>query len=116
MVDPPIHSVALLESYGIPARLIDAVMVTHCHADHDGGTLQKILAETQCTVISTTAILKSFIRKYSLLTNLEEEFLNTLFIARPDYSAKLPTYLQRICIVCSRIAPFSQLISLQPES
>ena len=83
MVDPPIHSVALLESYGIPARLIDAVMVTHCHADHDGGTLQKILAETQCTVISTTAILKSFIRKYSLLTNLEEEFLNTLFIARP---------------------------------
>ena len=83
MVDPPIHSVALLESYGIPARLIDAVMVTHCHADHDGGTLQKILAETQCTVISTTAILNSFIRKYSLLTNLEEEFLQTLFIARP---------------------------------
>ena len=83
MVDPPLHSVTLLESYGIPARLIDAVMVTHCHADHDGGTLQKILAETQCTVISTSAILNSFIRKYSLLTNLEEEFLNTLFIARP---------------------------------
>ncbi|QDZ25583.1 guanylate cyclase [Chloropicon primus] len=83
MVDPPLNSVALLESYGIPARLIDAVMVTHCHADHDGGTLQKILAETQCTVITTTAILNSFIRKYSLLTNLEEEFLQTLFIARP---------------------------------
>jgi hypothetical protein len=39
MVDPPPHSSFLLQRYGIHPRLIKAVVLTHCHADHDAGTL-----------------------------------------------------------------------------
>ena len=45
MVDPPPHSGALLKRHGISARLMRGVILTHCHADHDAGTFQKILEE-----------------------------------------------------------------------
>ncbi len=30
---------------GVNPKLIDSVVLTHCHADHDAGTLQKIMQE-----------------------------------------------------------------------
>jgi hypothetical protein len=32
MVDPPCFSSAALEDLGIPARFIEGVILTHCHA------------------------------------------------------------------------------------
>ena len=43
MIDPPCFSTQKLKKLGIPSFLIDSVIITHCHADHDAGTLQKIL-------------------------------------------------------------------------
>jgi glyoxylase-like metal-dependent hydrolase (beta-lactamase superfamily II) len=40
MIDPPPNSAII---HGIPPSLIEAVIVTHCHADHDAGAFQKIL-------------------------------------------------------------------------
>lgn len=33
--------------------LIAGVIVTHCHADHDAGTFQKVLLDEQVNIIST---------------------------------------------------------------
>ena len=43
MVDPPPFSTYWLKKIGISSVLIDAVILSHCHADHDSGVFQKIL-------------------------------------------------------------------------
>jgi len=43
MVDPPPFSTYLLKKIGISSVLIDAVILSHCHADHDSGVFQKVL-------------------------------------------------------------------------
>jgi len=43
MVDPPPFSTHLLKKIGVSSVLIDAVILSHCHADHDSGVFQKIL-------------------------------------------------------------------------
>jgi phosphoribosyl 1,2-cyclic phosphodiesterase len=37
MVDPPLNSRGILQRSGVPSRLVDSVIITHCHADHDQG-------------------------------------------------------------------------------
>jgi len=64
MVDPPPHSSLLLRMMGIPPRLIDTLILTHCHADHDAGTLQKVLEEGQVTIMATKTVIGSFVAKY----------------------------------------------------
>ena len=44
------------------------MILTHCHADHDAGTFQKILLEQRVTVMTTKTIMASFVRKYSLVS------------------------------------------------
>eukprot|EP00163_Fabomonas_tropica_P030547 TRINITY_DN6962_c0_g1_i1.p1 TRINITY_DN6962_c0_g1~~TRINITY_DN6962_c0_g1_i1.p1 ORF type:complete len:741 (-),score=155.70 TRINITY_DN6962_c0_g1_i1:8-2230(-) len=83
MVDPPPNSGTLLARSGIPAASINAIILTHCHADHDAGTFQKILAERKVTLITTKTIMKSFVRKYSAVTGLDEELLRQLFKFKP---------------------------------
>jgi glyoxylase-like metal-dependent hydrolase (beta-lactamase superfamily II) len=50
MIDPPPFSTYTLKKMGIPSFLIDAVFLTHCHADHDAGIFQKILDHTRVEV------------------------------------------------------------------
>jgi CRP-like cAMP-binding protein/phosphoribosyl 1,2-cyclic phosphodiesterase len=83
MVDPPINSGLLLKQNGIPPRLIDGLILTHCHADHDAGTFQKILEERRIMLMATPTVLGSFLRKYSALSGLDEDFLRRLFVLRP---------------------------------
>lgn len=83
MVDPPPNSSSLLQANHIAPSLIDAVIVTHCHADHDAGTFQKILQEGKVTLMTTPTIFGSFIRKYSGLSGLDEDFLKSVLQFRP---------------------------------
>ena len=83
MVDPPTNSTVVLRNNGIPSALIEAVILTHCHADHDAGTFQKILTEGRVTLITTPTIMASFVRKYSALSGLEADFLLRIFEFRP---------------------------------
>jgi glyoxylase-like metal-dependent hydrolase (beta-lactamase superfamily II) len=82
LVDPPPNSGPLLERRGIPPRMIRTVFVTHCHADHDAGTLQKVLLDENVTVVTTNTIIKSFLYKYSKLTNMSTESIKKRFIFR----------------------------------
>ena len=93
LVDPPAHSAQYLQRNGISSRKVTHVILTHCHADHDAGTFQKILLEQRVTVMTTKTIMASFVRKYSLVSGMPDEFLLRLFFF---HSAKIaePVHFQ----------------------
>lgn len=72
MVDPPVHSSVDLVRLGVNPKVLDAIILTHCHADHDSGTLQKIMLEGKITLYTTPTIFGSFTKKASALTNISE--------------------------------------------
>eukprot|EP00510_Aplanochytrium_minuta_P008235 CAMPEP_0184046540 /NCGR_PEP_ID=MMETSP0956-20121227/1626_1 /TAXON_ID=627963 /ORGANISM="Aplanochytrium sp, Strain PBS07" /LENGTH=1304 /DNA_ID=CAMNT_0026338161 /DNA_START=636 /DNA_END=4550 /DNA_ORIENTATION=- len=82
MVDPPPHATDILMRSGITPSMISGVILTHCHADHDAGTFQKILKESKITLITTKTILDSLIRKYSIISGFAPKFLLRLFEQR----------------------------------
>jgi CRP-like cAMP-binding protein/phosphoribosyl 1,2-cyclic phosphodiesterase len=79
MVDPPVNSTEWLEASNVNPKLIDSIILTHCHADHDAGTFQKILEEGRITVYATETVMHSFLRKYSALSSVSVEYLKRLF-------------------------------------
>jgi len=83
LVDPPVDANQVLRDAGVSPKAIDTVILTHCHADHDSGLMQKILEEGCVTVHTTPTILGSFLRKYVALTGESEQLLRRLFRFRP---------------------------------
>lgn len=83
MVDPPVNATAWLKANGINNRLIQDVVLTHCHADHDSGTMQKLLQEGRVRLHTTETVMQSFLTKYSALTELTKGELRSLFAFRP---------------------------------
>jgi CRP-like cAMP-binding protein/glyoxylase-like metal-dependent hydrolase (beta-lactamase superfamily II) len=79
MVDPPVNSTEWLRRSNVNPKLINTVILTHCHADHDAGTFQKILEEGKITIFTTVTVMHSFIRKYHALTQIPIKELYTLF-------------------------------------
>ncbi len=83
MIDPPVNSTEWLLDSSVSPKVIDSIILTHCHADHDAGTFQKILEEEKVTVYTTRPIMMSFLKKYSALTDVSEEYLMRLFDFHP---------------------------------
>lgn len=83
LVDPPVDATEWLRERGVPSKSIDGVILTHCHADHDSGTFQKILEEGRVNVYTTPTVLGSFLKKYSALSGLGEDFLRRTFTFHP---------------------------------
>ena len=83
LIDPPTDSTEYLRARGIAPKTIDGVILTHCHADHDAGTFQKLLEEAQISLYTTPHILGSFLRKYSALSGLSEDLLRRTFSFHP---------------------------------
>lgn len=79
MVDPPVNSTEWLRKSNVNPKLINTIILTHCHADHDAGTFQKILEEGRITIYSTETVMHSFVRKYHALTRIPMKELFTLF-------------------------------------
>lgn len=79
MVDPPANSTLWLKDSNVNPKLIDSIIFTHCHADHDAGTFQKILEETKITIYTTPTVMQSFLRKYSALTRIPAATLLDMF-------------------------------------
>ncbi len=79
MIDPPVDSTEWMLRSNINPKLIDSIILTHCHADHDAGTFQKILEEGRVTVYTTKTILMSFLRKYSAMCGMPVPRLLSLF-------------------------------------
>ncbi len=83
LVDPPTDATDYLRVRGVAPKTIDGVILTHCHADHDAGTFQKLLEEGQVALYTTPHILGSFLRKYSSLSGLSEDVLRRTFSFHP---------------------------------
>lgn len=83
LVDPPTDATDYLRARGVAPKTIDGVILTHCHADHDAGTFQKLLEESQVALYTTPHILGSFLRKYSALSGLSEDVLRRTFSFHP---------------------------------
>ncbi len=79
MVDPPANSTLWLKDSNVNPKIIDSIIFTHCHADHDAGTFQKILEESKVTIYTTPTVMQSFLRKYSALTRIPPATLMDLF-------------------------------------
>ncbi|RHY33488.1 hypothetical protein DYB32_001605 [Aphanomyces invadans] len=77
MIDPPPFSSSILIANNIPPHMIDGVIVTHCHADHDAGTFQKVRRQ-----IRRHTIYHSFLRKYAALSGFDESFLKRVLTFR----------------------------------
>ena len=75
LVDPPVDTTEWLLEQGISPRRVDAIVLTHCHADHDAGCLQRALQRERVQIITTHTILESFLRKSSAITGLSIERL-----------------------------------------
>ncbi len=88
MIDPPVNSTEWLKDSNVNPKLIDSILLTHCHADHDAGTFQKILEEGKITIYTTNTIMESFTRKYSALSGEPENSLLKLFDFHPVYLEK----------------------------
>ena len=50
MVDPPPFTSYHLKKMGIPTIIICAIIISHCHADHDAGAFHKILDDSRVEV------------------------------------------------------------------
>lgn len=83
MVDPPVNSTEKLFALGVSPKWIDKIVLTHCHADHDAGTLQKILQEGKSNLYTTNTIYESFLKKAEALTGVETCRLRRLICFYP---------------------------------
>jgi len=83
MVDPPVNSTEWLLDSNVSPKYIDSIILTHCHADHDAGTFQKILEEWKVTIYTTETIITSFLKKYSAFTDVSVDYLQSLFDFQP---------------------------------
>jgi glyoxylase-like metal-dependent hydrolase (beta-lactamase superfamily II) len=83
MIDPPPFSSSTLEREGIRPQMITAIIITHCHADHDAGAFQKIMTGSRVAIITTPTIYRSFLRKYSALSGLRPSLLRHSHRHRP---------------------------------
>ena len=92
MVDPPVNSTEWLLDSNVNPKLTDSIILTHCHADHDAGTFQKILEEQRVTIYTTETVMMSFLRKYSALSNMPISYLMQLFDFHPIKIGK-PTFI-----------------------
>ncbi len=85
MVDPPVNSTEWLLQSNVNPKFIDTIILTHCHADHDAGTFQKILEEGRITIYTTKTVMESFLRKYAAFSGESPEYLRKLFSFQPIY-------------------------------
>lgn len=92
MVDPPVNSTEWLVDSNVNPKLIDSIILTHCHADHDAGTFQKILQEGRVTIYSTETVMKSFVAKYSTLSGMDPSYMMKLFDFHP-VKIGMPMYI-----------------------
>lgn len=83
LVDPPVHSTQWMKARNLDQRLVEDILLTHCHADHDSGTLQKVMEEGRVRLHTTPTVEESFVRKYRSLLGLDTEELEKLFDFQP---------------------------------
>lgn len=77
LVDPPANTFSYLNAQGIKTSFVNRIILTHCHSDHDSGTIRIITSGEKITLYTTKTINSSYLRKMKAITglqNLEEYY------------------------------------------
>jgi CRP-like cAMP-binding protein len=67
-VDPSSEALAYLRQIGVAEVDVPFVFLTHIHADHDSGLIEKLLSGSRTTVIASDVVFRSFTEKARLVT------------------------------------------------
>jgi CRP-like cAMP-binding protein len=73
LVDPSPESLIHLDRFGVAPVDVPYVFLTHVHADHDGGVLEKLLSGRRTTVIASDVVYRSLLEKMRLITGHDVE-------------------------------------------
>ena len=73
LVDPSPEALIHLDRLGVAPVDIPYVFLTHVHADHDGGLLEKLLSGRRTTVIASDVVYRSLLEKMRLITGHDVE-------------------------------------------
>src|SRR5262245_10924448 len=73
LVDPSSEALAYLDQIGIAPHDVPYVFLTHIHADHDAGLVEKLMSGSQTRVIASDPVFRSFIEKARLVTGRDFE-------------------------------------------
>ncbi|MCO4781306.1 MAG: cyclic nucleotide-binding domain-containing protein [Candidatus Cloacimonetes bacterium] len=79
LVDPPVDTTHWLKYMGINPALLNSILLTHCHADHDSGTLQKILEGRRIELFTTETVYEAFVAKGCAMSNMSRSAFEELF-------------------------------------
>ncbi|MGE3536931.1 MAG: cyclic nucleotide-binding domain-containing protein [Candidatus Tectimicrobiota bacterium] len=68
LVDPSPEALDCLDQIGVAETDLPYVWLTHVHADHDGGLIEKLLSGSRTTIIASDAVFRLLIEKARLVT------------------------------------------------
>ena len=72
-MDPSPEALIHLDRLGVAPVDVPYVFLTHVHADHDGGLLEKLLSGRRTTVIASDVVYRSLLEKMRLITGHDVE-------------------------------------------
>jgi CRP-like cAMP-binding protein len=73
LVDPSPEALIHLDRLGVASVDVPYVLLTHVHADHDGGLLEKLLSGRRTAVIASDVVYRSLLEKMRLITGYDVE-------------------------------------------
>jgi CRP-like cAMP-binding protein len=91
LVDPSSEALAYLDQIGVAPLDVPYVFLTHVHADHDGGLVEKLVSGSQTRVIASDPVYRAFVEKARLVTghDFERERLVTHISANPGNRVRI---------------------------
>src|SRR5262245_2931187 len=91
LVDPSSEALAYLDQIGVAPADVLYVFLTHVHADHDGGLVEKLVGGSPTRVIASDPVFRAFVEKARLVTgrDFERERLVTPISANPGHRVRI---------------------------
>jgi CRP-like cAMP-binding protein len=98
LVDPSPEALGYLERIGVAQTDLLYVFLTHIHADHDGGLIEKLLSGSRTTIIAADVVFRSFVHKAQLVTghDFQQENLVEHISANPGRPVVMEVAGERI--------------------
>jgi CRP-like cAMP-binding protein len=98
LVDPSPEALGYLDHIGVAQSDLLYVFLTHVHADHDGGLIEKLLGGSRTTIIASDVVFRCFMEKAQLVTghDFQQERLVEQVSANPGVPVVLEIAGERV--------------------
>lgn len=74
LVDPSPEALDYLDQIGVASCDLPYVFLTHVHADHDGGLIEKLLGGSRTAILASDIVFRLFIEKAKLVTGHDFQY------------------------------------------